>query len=507
MTGALRIAAVNAPARRCGIRPGQALAEARAMLPALAVADHDPAADARLLETLADWADRYTPLVGRTPPDGLLLDLTGASHLLGGEAALQADVAARLAAQGFAVETAIAPTPGAAWGLARFGDARFGIGGMIVDNDGLRDALLPLPVAALRLAPETVAGLDRVGLKTIGDLAERPRAPLAARFGAHLLYRLDQALGHDDEAINPRQPLPPAIVEARFEVPLVREEDVAAIAADLMAQLCRLLESRGQGARALELIVFRVDGAVRRITVGAAAPSRDVKTLAGLLALKLRHLGDPLDAGFGFDLVRLAATEVAPCTATALTLPALDAAHETGMSAPELAQRVTRLADRLAVRFGGPQVLRPVLADHHRPETAATLQPAAQRLADLTTAAEPSGIGFSVGPHRPLRLFSPPEPVEIMAEVPDGPPLRLRWRRQSLRIVAAEGPERIVLPWWQGGLDAAGRAPRDYYRVADETGRRLWIFREGLYPSPRPGALRPPQPAPQPRWFVHGIFA
>jgi protein ImuB len=506
-----RLAALNAEARAAGLHIGQTLAEARAILPALVVAPHDPAADARLLAAIAEWCDRYTPLVALTPPDGLMLDITGAAHLVGGEAALAADLRTRLTAQSFTAETAIAPTAGAAWGLARFG-----LASPVIDEDLLEDALAPLPVAALRIDPDTAAGLDRVGLKTIGDLMQRPRSPLAARFGAPLLWRLDQALGRDQEAINPRRPVPPAVVEARLAEPLMREADVATVAANLARDLCHLLEERGHGASALELAVFRVDGHVRRMAIGTAAPSRDAGLIIKLIGLKLGHLADPLEAGFGFDLVRLAATAVEPCDARAHALPAIE-------DDPALAEeRVVMLADRLAARFGRGAVLRPMLADTHWPEAAATLAPFAPRTGERTPphAVSPTGAALraalraslahedrlasvrrdvatpTLGPARPLRLFHPPEPVEIIAEVPDGPPLRLRWRRRSLRIVAAEGPERIAALWWQGKLRENTR-PRDYYRVADETGRRLWVFRDGLYSTQ----------GPPPRWFVHGLFA
>lgn len=502
-TGAIRLAAVNASALSRGLEPGMALAQAQAMQPDLVAHPHDAAADARLLEAIADWADRYTPLVGRTPPDGLMLDITGAAHLHGGEAALQADLAARIEAQGFSARTAIAPTPGAAFALARYGPAdRRGLG-PIIAPDGLRDSLAPLPIAGLRLDPATVAGLRRSGLKAIGDLLTRPRAPLAARFGAMLTHRLDQALGIDGESISPRRPIPPAEVSLPLVEPIVREEDVSEAARRLCVSLCALLIERGEGARHLVLSVSRVDGVVRRVEVGAAEPCADAKALHGLLALRLGSLEDPLEAGYGFDFVRLAATVTGPRVAEAVDLPGA------GTAPPDDAARlVSRLADRLAARFGREQVLTVAMTDTHLPEQADVLvargdkvlvargdSPAGSRPPRAQLA--PFQVAFEgAGPLRPLRLFEPPEPVEIMASVPDGPPLRLRWRRQSLGIAAAEGPERIAAAWWVAGAQKGPSDARDYYRVVDETGRRLWIFRDGLF-----GGAKPP------RWYVHGLFA
>jgi protein ImuB len=498
--GALRLAAIDAAAQARGLEPGLGLAQAQAIAPDLVVRPHEAEADARLLAQLADWADRYTPLVALVPPDGLTLDLTGAAHLLGGEAALVADATVRLRRHGLTVASAVAGTPGAAWGLARYARGTDRSARHVADAD-LDAVLARLPVAALRLPAETVAGLGRSGLSRIGDLVERPRAPLAARFGPLLLQRLDQARGIDAEAIGPRRPVPPAVVERRLAEPIVRQEDVGAVARALADALCAQLAERDQGVRGAQLLVFRVDGAVRRIEVGLAGPCRDGKTLHGLLALRLHHLEDPLDPGYGFDLIRLAATAIGPCGAQVQALPSLDPAAADRVARQ---QQVIRLGDRLAARFGDQRVMRPQVVDSHLPEHAGRLVPirreaAPPRQGNLA-GLDPPAAGTSIGPLRPLRLFEPPEPVEIVAGVPDGPPLRLRWRRQSLRVTAAEGPERLSAPWWVGAGARAGARPetppRDYYRVVDEGGRRLWIFRDAPYDATHP-----------PRWFVHGLFA
>ena len=250
MKSALRLVALDATAERMGLRPGLPLADARAMIPGLEAVDADEAADAALLAALADWAERYTPLVALDPPDGLMLDITGSAHLFGGETALIADLAARLEAQGFAAHAAIADTPGAASAAARFG------GPAVVPPGGARDMLAPLPLAALRLDIETVSALDRVGLKRIGQILEAPRGPLAGRFGADLMRRLDQALGREEEAIGPRRPVPALIAERRFAEPIVSEDDIAATLASLAAALAASLEARGHGARGLRASAF-----------------------------------------------------------------------------------------------------------------------------------------------------------------------------------------------------------------------------------------------------------
>ena len=266
------ILAVDAAAERLGLAPGLALAQARVMHPALEAIAEDAEADAALLDKIADWCLRYTPLVACDAPDGLLLDIGGCAHLYGGERALIADLAARAGHAGFAYRIAVAGTIGAAWAAAHHGEPASYAGGEE------RSVLAPLPLSALRLLPETVAGLARVGLKRIGDIVDLPRAPLAARFGAELLRQLDRALGREHEPLNPRLPVAPYVAEQRFAEPIAREEDVLGTVERLAARLQFALERRGDGARRIELTLFRTDGEVRRIATGCFASLARTRT-------------------------------------------------------------------------------------------------------------------------------------------------------------------------------------------------------------------------------------
>ena len=361
---ALRLVALDATAERLGLTRGMALADARAMIPALAVADDDPAADAALLAAIADWAERYTPLVsiqeawsaGGATGKQITLDITGCAHLFGGESELVGDCVARLERQGFAARAVIADTPGAAAALARFGPDSVSV----VPPGGTAAVLKPLPLAALRLAPETVAAMDRVGLKRIGQIVGAPRAPLAARFGRTLIQRLDQALGSEEEAISPRRPAPVLIAERRFAAPIGLEEDVATALASLAATLCQTMEARGAGARRLELSLFRVDGLVSRIVVGTGRPLRDAGRMRALFKEKFAGLGDGLDAGYGFDMMRLAATEAQPLSLTQIDLDG------GGDSDSDL----DGLIDRIGARLGTGAVGRLAPRDSHIPERA-----------------------------------------------------------------------------------------------------------------------------------------
>src|SRR3954468_24618989 len=289
--GALRLSAVNDAAAKLGLRVGMPLADARAMYPKLNVADADEPADFALLEAIADWCDRYTPLVGLDPPDGLTLDISGCAHLFGGEVALANELVRRLTAQGLQARVAVAGTVGCAWGVARYGEQT------IITSGETLHAIAPLPLAALRLSAETIDALSHVGLKHITDVLDRPRAPLAARFGAKFVRRIDQALGREDEPIAPRLPVPAALTEQRFVEPIALERDVLGTIERLAGRLSAVLERRGEGARLLQVALFRADGHVFRIEAGTSEPLREPSRVARLFAERLNVVGDECDPG------------------------------------------------------------------------------------------------------------------------------------------------------------------------------------------------------------------
>jgi len=333
---ALRLCAVNDAAAALGLATGMALADARAMHPRIVVAQADAQADFALLVAIADGCDRYTPLVG-LDSDGLTLDISGCAHLFGGEAALARDLAHRLDARGMQARLAIAGTVGCAWGAARYATHDV----PRVKSGDERNTLSPLPLAALRLSSDTLEALSKVGLKRIADVLDRPRAPLAARFGADFLRRLDQALGIEDEPITPRLPLPVALTEQRFPEPIAHERDVLGTIERLAARLGHVLEQRGEGARLLQAALFRADGKVLRVEAGTAAPLRDPQRIARLFADRLAVIGDECDPGFGFDMVRL----------SALVTERSDP-QQTGLTQPDHAADLAHLIDRLGARFG-----------------------------------------------------------------------------------------------------------------------------------------------------------
>lgn len=472
--GALRLAAVSRGAARIGLCPGLPLADARARVPSLAVLAHDPAADATLLESLVRLARDYTPTVAADPPQGLILDIAGCVHLFGGEAGLSDAVTAKLAAQGLTARAGLADTPDAARALARQGVGQ----------------IEQLPVAALELEEDAAGALRRAGLRRIGELAALPRAVLAARFGPALTVALARLLGEEEQPFMPAPLVEPVTATLRFAEPIGRTEHVLDAMEALIVEAAAALARRGEGGRVFVLSLHRSDGHVARLVVETGAPTRDAALVLRLLVERIEGLADPLDPGFGYDAIDM---DVPVSEALGERQASLAVALDSD-DAIRVGEAIAPLLDRMAVRHGPEAVRRCRAGNSHVPERAGWF------------GGDGAGKGGSWPepsprdpPRRPLALLDPPQPVEVIAAVPDGPPRRFRWKGATYRIVRQEGPERIAPEWWRRpeGHGANPGRTRDYFRVEDALGHRFWLFRHGLY-----GAA-----ATAPRWYVHGFFA
>lgn len=471
---ALQVHALNASAQRLGLHQGQPLANARAMVQPLAIVTADEKADAALLEDIADWCDRFTPSVSLDPPYGLYLDITGAAHLFGGEAAMLKTVTQAIARQGFVVRGAIAGTSLAAHALAHYAP------GVIVPPGSEAKATTSLPIAALDCDDKALRALRHAGLKTIGAVAERLSSELSERLGKSFVTRLRILQGAEEQPLQPRHPLPDLMAEQRFAEPVVSMDVITASLHGLAQHLSAILDREGQGVRMLEAAFFRADGKLQRIAIKTGEALRDPSVMLRLLIQKLDALADPLDPGFGFDLIRLEALlaeETKPATIS----------FDTNENAR---RQIGFLIDRLSVRFGEHRVLRFVAQDTHIPEANGVAVPAqdgdfvSQNWALKRQAGDP--------PRRPLRLLEKAEEISAVASVPDGPPVRFRWRQCLHNVARAEGPERIAMEWWR----STGMT-RDYFRVETEDGQRFWLYRDGLWE----------QNGHAPRWYLQGLFS
>jgi protein ImuB len=464
---------------------GQPLADARAIFPALVTKPAEPEADAKALRGLADWCVRYTPWVNLDGVDGLWLDITGCAHLFGDEAALIADLEQRLRRLSVTAWAGIADTQGAAWALARLvpGDIP---SDRIAPPGGTARKLENLSVVGLRLPRDVVILLRRLGLKRIGQLYGLPRAALARRFGAGVkaglsdavLDRLDQALGQKSEPVSPLHPVPVYRTHLRFAEPLAAREGIEAALRRLLEALCAHLGDDYQGGRSLRLTAFRADGTVGHLDIATGRGIRDPGRLMRLFAERL----DAIDPGFGIDMMVLNAHRVEALLPMQVSLEAGTASTDR--------DALDDLVDQLSNRLGPAQVCRLLAEERHIPERAERRIPAQSGETALAS-------WQSHAVQRPTRLLERPEPIHVIAEVPEGPPARFTWRHASHRVVRAMGPERIAPEWWlEEGADF-GRV-RDYYRVENEDGQTFWLYREGLYQALEPGMT--------PRWFLHGLF-
>lgn len=463
------IHAANNAARSAGIQAGARLTDMRALCPDLRIAPADPEGDRKALAQLALWARRFCPWTASDDsapgtPEGLVMDITGTPHLWGDEFGMLDAMRRAFVALGHKALIAFAPTWGAAWALSRHNPGR------IIHEAG---ETYPLPVTALRLTPPTVLLLRRLGLKTVGDLARLPRITLARRFTRHErtdhpLLRLDQLTGRLAEPIS--APHPPARfrVEARLAEAV---QDPTPHLADLCTTLCRDLAAAARGARSLRLSVWRTDGEMRWIEAGTATPNRDPDHIGFLFRERLEWI----DPGFGFDLIELAAPETEPFAPAQRDLA--------GQS--DDSRDLPRLIDRLGARFGPDRLSRPALRNSHIPE---------RSLTEIGVNASAPALAVPAQ-DRPVRILNPPEEVRVLYAVPEGPPVQFQWRGRPTRILRWQGPERIAPEWW---LDRPGTRLRDYYKIEDEDGRRLWLYREGLAGDGRGAA---------PQWFVQGVFA
>jgi protein ImuB len=523
------IHAVTQAAAERGARAGARLTDARALDPTLIAAPADPAGDAALVKQLAKWAGRWSPLV-EVDGDGLRLDVTGVAHLFGGEKRLVRDVQQSFAQIGFTARVAIAPTAAAAWALAHFSPfplegeggssrrMRKGEGASSPFSPSPRSALLsrplpqgerdstatlaPLPVSALRLDPDTILTLERLGLKTIGALMEMPRLALARRFKGkeNVVDALDRALGRKPEPLTAAPADPPPRALLKLEEPATHPEVAGQALEQLIPVLVRELEHRRLGARRLSLTGYRVDGSIAAASVATAIPSREPKHLQRLLADKTAALNPE----FGFDAFSLQADWTED----------LGAAQESLVKEPSGDRELARLIDRLTVKLGPGRVRRPQAEESHLPERASGWVSALAGPSPLRGGGkEPRSGGNENGrearhplspiplpqrgeglPHRPQRLLDRPEAIDVIYATPEGMPRRFVWRRSVHDIARVEGPERIAPEWWRQPSSAR---LRDYYRVEDEAGRRYWIYREGLIGDGRGGP---------PNWFIHGLF-
>lgn len=474
--GGKRLLALNPAAREAGLVAGMLLTDACAMLPELRTALHDPQAERRALRQLAAACNRFSPWTAPDKPDGLWIEAAGLAHLFGGEHDLLETVVSFLRRLGFTAFAAIAGTAGAAWATARLAKTPT----TIIESGKEKEALAPLPVNALRIEPEDAALLIRLGLKTIGQLLDIPRAHLRARLGSLIGSRIDQALGHEGEALSPLMPEPVYAAHCEFAEPLTALEGLEVTVRNLIDAVAAQLKADGKGASRFTLMLFDSQNGKTELPVRMVRPSCEPAHIARIVKERLAILEGRFDPALGFDAATLFAMGAEPLIACQSELL-------TGtLTGGEDKLRLARFLDRVTARLGEGVVRRAAFEQSYVPERA-SFPVAATAVLDVKVS-NPSPLPQP----RPLMLLPRPEPISVISEVPDYPPRQFTWRRCRHAVTKAEGPERISPEWWR--QEDSGRTPqaRDYYKVEDKEGRRFWVYGVGY------GTQR--------RWFMHGLF-
>ncbi len=477
--GGKRLLALNGAGREAGLRPGMLLTDACAMLPTLAVAPHDPQAEGDELKRLAAACNRFSPWTAPDAPDGIWLEASGLAHLFGGEQPLLRAILTYLHDLGFAARAALAGTAGVAWGLARYSNAV----ATIVPPGDEAAAIAPLPVKALRIGADSAALLNRLGLKTVGQILDIPRASLRARLGTAITARLDQALGREGEALSPLMPEPVYAARIEFADPLTAFAGLEQTVRILIGDVAQKLKADGKGARRFALMLFDTENGATKLSVRMTRSSCQPGHIFRVFKERLTALEGRFGTHMGFDAAALYAMRAEPIESRQTDL--LGSASDDGGDR----ERIAQFLDRVSARLGEKAASRFAFEESHWPEHAAH-----QVSATASAQMQVTAPAFSLP--RPLMLLPRPEPIDVIALVPDYPPRKFVWRRRHHKIARAEGPERISPEWWRGASGGEKiPAARDYYVVEDEDGQRFWLFREGVYGK-----------SEDQFWFMHGLF-
>ena len=463
--GKMIITATNPIAETQDIMKGMALADARAIIPSLEIKDDQPGLADKLLHRIAEWCIRFSPWVVIDPPDGLILDVSGCSHLWGGDELYLSTIINRLKDRGYAVRAAMADTIGAAWAIARFGKESF-----VIKSGRHSLALLSLPPSALRLEMDTIERLQKLGLQQIRNFIHMPSSALRRRFGQAFIQRLNQALGYEEEIIQPVQPV--ELYQERLPSlePIVTATGIEIALRRLLETLCHRLIAEQKGLRVASFKCYRVDGKTEQVSIGTNRPSHNVAHLFKLFEDKLCSIEPDL----GIELFVLEALKVEDHFAVQEKL------WNNSCGPDNLI--LSELLDRLAGKIGADRIHRYLPDEHYWPER--SVKPA-------SSLDERSTTPWKTDRPRPIQLLTRPEPITVTAPIPDYPPMNFRYKGKLHTVIKSDGPERIEQEWWiQEGQH------RDYYSVEDEEGRRYWLFRSGHYSAEKTY-----------QWYMHGFFA
>lgn len=463
--GRMIITDVNPIALSKDVFPGMVVADARAIIHGLQVIDDQPDLSAKLLKNLSLWCIRYTPVVAADLPDGIILDATGCAHLWNGETAYINDITTRLKNFGYHVQAAISDTIGCSWAMCRFSK-----GNSIIKPGDHMIELLSMPPEALRFEQSVVERLHKLGLKQLKDFIKMPRQSLHRRFGDQPIKKLDQALGYEEEFIQPVEIIEPFQERLPCFEPIISLAGIEAALNRLLQAICNKLIHEERGLRAAILKCFMTDGKINTLEISTSTPSNNAEHLFKLFELKFNTINPEA----GIEVFLLEAKKVERIT------PVQEQLFKSTTNTSD--KNLSELLDRLTAKYGEGHIKRFVPDEHYWPERSYKVS---------TEPNDAQSPEWNVPRPRPLQLLEIPEPIDVTAPIPDYPPMNFRHKGILHKIINADGPERIEQEWWLNDGQH-----RDYYYVEDDEGRRYWLFRLGHYDADKNYG-----------WFLHGYFA
>ena len=488
-----------------GVRTGVTLALAKALVPEGKAALFNPQSDLVLLEKFALKLTRISPLIAIDSElsravrekriefcdplsNGMVLDLSGTErvHLrkFGSYENLLQFIRSKLARAWIESRLALAPTIGAAWALSRFAGKSLSIVEGNLSSTELSRILAPLPVEALRLTSEVCAGLKQVGVSYIGELLTLSRKSLGLRFGVELVRRIDQALGSVAEALHSVEDKKIIICHQEFEIPLTTHQQIERAVLNTLSDLLNRLYKEKE--KPLTLLLH-----LESFGIAPEHFEREISLLSGT----------PLASG-GFSQLHSIITPIIEkvkfreglrhITLKALhTQPAKDkqvpfSGHggDSDQEFSHLKEEQEKLLNNFATRLGEENVKKAALNHSYIPERSFSFIPIRRKKKENNGSFPP----FLLKQHPPYLLRSP-ETIQAIAMLPDKPPSWIKWRNEKLLVLRGAGPDRISEEWWHGKITPEIGA-RDYFRIQDQNGRWLWIYRDQTSFN----------------WFIHGIW-
>ena len=488
-----------------GLEEGSSLELARALYPDLVTAPFEPKKDFEALKKLAHWLTRFSPLVGierealaaaKEGPAkqdelfyldkrymGILLNITGTERLYGkkepqtGTIKLARTIYKALTRSGLTVQIGVAPNTGAAWALSRYENAAFS---HIQKKEEIRESLACFPIAALRIPQKTVHELHDLGIYDIQSLLRLPRKELAVRFGVKLIRSLDEFFGEVPE------PLTPLIIkeslreEHSFDPPLTTQKQIVK---GLLFTLQKLLQRAEELHRKPFLFRFTLSGLdrqyrsfVREKRISLHTGTADTKYLETTLTPLIESIKFP---GTVSDI------HLEVCDDGMLSPSQIS--HEPTVAIRKEAPQ--ELLNTFSIQLGTSAIRTLTLKESHIPEKSfqfSYLPPGKVPIPTQTPSVKELPK-FSY----PSLIFPKPQNIKALSLLPDYPPIRITWKAREYKIMKSIGPERVWEEWWEEHFEKDAHKEREYFRLLDDTGRWLWVYRqrEDL------------------RWYLHGVWS